>query len=304
MKQALTFYKFLELQDPAEEQAHWQTFGGTRPVRGTILLAEEGVNGTLIGPEETLAEFAAELTARFGEMPFKWSSVSPDNEGFYRYKVKLKREIVTMGMPGLDMARNGQHVDPQVWNTLLDDPEVVVVDTRNQYEVDIGTFPGSISPGTTNFRQFPDWVAKNLKPDQKVAMFCTGGIRCEKASAYLLQQGFNDVFQLNGGILKYLEDGGADQNRWQGECFVFDQRVSVDDKLEQGSFQQCYACRHPLSRRDLTSEDYEKGVSCPYCVKDAQTRGRRDHFRQRQKQVELAAARGEQHIGKRQRDPG
>lgn len=301
MKQALTFYKFLELEDPADEQTHWQAFGRSREARGTILLAEEGVNGTLIGPEETLALFEAELRARFGEMPFKWSSVSPDNQGFYRYKVKLKREIVTMGVPDLDMARSGQHVTPEVWNTLLDDPEVVVIDTRNQYEVDIGTFPGSISPGTTHFRQFPDWVAKNLKPDQKVAMFCTGGIRCEKASAYLLQQGFDEVFQLKGGILKYLEDGESKQNRWQGECFVFDQRVSVDDKLEQGSFQQCYACRHPLSRLDLASEDYEKGVCCPHCVKDALVLKRREDFRQRQKQVELAAARGEQHIGKRQR---
>lgn len=300
MPKALTFYKFLPLEDPAGEQAHWQAFGLDRSVRGSILVAAEGVNGTLVGTQETLALFAVELRTRFGEIPFKWSSVSPGNEGFHRYKVKLKREIVTMGVPDLDVARNGQHVDRDTWNSLLDDPEVVVVDTRNQYEIDIGTFPGSVSPGTTNFRQFPQWVAENLKPEQKVAMFCTGGIRCEKASAFLVQQGFDEVYQLDGGILRYLEAEGSAQNRWQGECFVFDQRVSVNDKLEQGTFKQCYACRHPLSALDVASEDYEKGVCCPHCVADGQTPARRESFRQRQKQVELAADRGEQHIGRRQ----
>lgn len=299
MRQALTFYKFLAVADPESEQAHFLKFGQNCGVRGTILLAGEGVNGTLAGTRDELVQMQAELVSRFGEMPFKWSSLDPDNEGFYRFKVKLKPEIVSFGVDDLDVADNGEHVDVQTWNRLLDDPDVTVIDTRNQYEIDIGSFPGAISPETTNFRDFPDWVEAALDPEEnrKIAMFCTGGIRCEKASAYMLAKGFSEVYQLDGGILKYLEEVEPESNHWQGECFVFDQRVSVNAELEQGSYQQCFACRHPVSEQDLASPLYEAGVQCPHCADAQLDSAQRQSFRERQKQVELAASRGRQHIG-------
>ena len=299
MRQALTFYKFTHLDDPEAVQSMLQDFGLEQAVRGTILVASEGVNGTLIGSPEALTQMRSKLSELFGEMPFKWSQVDEQNQGFFRFKVKLKKEIVTFGVSDLDVSDNGEHVDVETWNSLLEDPDVVVIDTRNQYEIDIGTFPGSVSPNTTNFREFPRWVEESLDPEKqpKIAMFCTGGIRCEKASAYMKSQGFSDVYQLDGGILKYLEDATEDENRWDGECFVFDQRVSVNSDLEQGSYRQCYACRHPVSEEDMASVHYEKGVSCPHCVDADYSEQRRRQFRERQRQVELAVSRGEQHIG-------
>ena len=299
MRQALTFYKFTPVDDVVSAQADLQAAGAAAEVRGTILVAEEGVNGTLIGSPEGLETMRQALSDRFGDMPFKWSQVDEENQGFFRFKVKLKKEIVTFGVSDLDVQNNGEHVDAETWNALLADPDVVVIDTRNQYEIDIGTFPGAVSPETTNFREFPDWVAQELDPEQnpKIAMFCTGGIRCEKASAYMKAQGFEEVYQLDGGILKYLEDTTAEDNRWDGECFVFDQRVSVNADLEQGQYRQCYACRHPVSEEDMASPLYEKGVSCPHCADADYSEERRVQFRERQRQVELAASRGQQHIG-------
>ena len=299
MRQALTFYKFTPVDDVVTAQADLQAAGAAAEVRGTILVAEEGVNGTLIGSPEGLETMRQALSDRFGDMPFKWSQVDEENQGFFRFKVKLKKEIVTFGVSDLDVQNNGEHVDAATWNALLADPDVVVIDTRNQYEIDIGTFPGAVSPETTNFREFPEWVEQELDPEQnpKIAMFCTGGIRCEKASAYMKAQGFEEVYQLDGGILKYLEDTTADDNRWYGECFVFDQRVSVNADLEQGQYRQCYACRHPVSEEDMASPLYEKGVSCPHCVDADYSEERRIQFRERQRQVELAASRGQQHIG-------
>ena len=297
----LTFYRFFELNDPAGLRDELAPLGERLDLKGTILLAAEGINGTVVGRPEALATLAHLLQQRCGELPFKRSSLDEDNAGFYRFKVRVKPEIVSFGVEGVDARDTGEHVGVAQWHELQDDPDVVVIDTRNTYEIAIGTFPGAVSPETTNFREFPAWVTKHLDPARqpRVAMFCTGGIRCEKASAYLKKEGFDQVYQLDGGILRYLEHAEPDENRWQGECFVFDQRVSVNAELGQGAYQQCFACRHPLSEADAASPDYEQGVSCPHCI-DASDATRTDNLRERQRQVALAEARGAQHIGKPQ----
>ena len=303
MQRVLAFYKFHPLNQLAERCEQLHALCAANRIKGTILLAEEGVNGTVVGEPAALVTLADTLTQLVGEIPFKWSDLADNNPGFHRLKVRIKPEIVSFGVAGLDLDNNGEHVSAEQWNHLLQDPDVVVIDTRNTYEIDIGTFPGAVSPQTTNFREFPDWVAQNLDPAKhpKVAMFCTGGIRCEKASAHMLAEGFEQVYQLDGGILQYLEDVSEEENCWQGECFVFDQRVSVNNQLTQGQYQQCYACRHPLSVADLQSAEYEQGVSCPYCVADGDVDpSRAARLRQRNKQVKLAQARGEQHIGQTQ----
>ena len=302
MRRVLAFYQFLSLDDPQAECDSLQTLGDELALRGTILVAHEGVNGTVVGDTQALQQLSQHLLQQYGVKSQKWSDLQPGNSGFHRFKVRVKPEIVSFGVDDLDMSQSGEHVDAQTWNRLLDDPDVIVIDTRNDYEIDIGSFDGALSPHTESFRQFPAWVADNLDPEQhtKVAMFCTGGIRCEKASAYMLNKGFENVYQLDGGILQYLEDTQASESRWNGECFVFDQRVSVNADLEQGQYKQCYACRHPLSAQDLASAEFEHGVSCPYCVGRTSAE-RRAQFRERQHQVRLAAERGEQHIGQDQR---
>jgi UPF0176 protein len=299
-----TFYKFAAIAADALEplRERLEAEAAARDLKGTILLAQEGMNGTMSGAEAPLRAFAEVLRAvpGFADMPFKYSVASEGNKVFYRLKVRIKPEIVALGQPGVKPGeRTGTHVDAMTWNALLDDPNLIVIDTRNDYEIGIGTFPGAVDPHTRSFKQFPDYVA-TLDPEvqPKVAMFCTGGIRCEKASAYMLDQGFEEVYQLDGGILKYLETVAPNDNRWQGECFVFDQRVSVDRWLGEGSYEQCFACRRPLTREDLESDDYRQGVSCPRCV-DEQDEAQRAAFAERQRQVELAEARGDQHVGKR-----
>ena len=302
MRRVLAFYQFLSLDNPQAECDSLQTLGDELALRGTILVAHEGVNGTVVGDTQALQQLSQHLLQQYGVKSQKWSDLQPGNSGFHRFKVRVKPEIVSFGVDDLDMSQSGEHVDAQTWNRLLDDPDVIVIDTRNDYEIDIGSFDGALSPHTESFRQFPAWVADNLDPEQhtKVAMFCTGGIRCEKASAYMLNKGFENVYQLDGGILQYLEDTQASESRWNGECFVFDQRVSVNADLEQGQYKQCYACRHPLSAQELASAEFEHGVSCPYCVGRTSAE-RRAQFRERQHQVRLAAERGEQHIGQDQR---
>ena len=302
MRRVLAFYQFLSLDDPQAECDSLQTLGDELALRGTILVAHEGVNGTVVGDTQALQQLSQHLLQQYGVKSQKWSDLQPGNSGFHRFKVRVKPEIVSFGVDDLDMSQSGEHVDAQTWNRLLDDPDVIVIDTRNDYEIDIGSFDGALSPHTESFRQFPAWVADNLDPEQhtKVALFCTGGIRCEKASAYMLNKGFENVYQLDGGILQYLEDTQASESRWNGECFVFDQRVSVNADLEQGQYKQCYACRHPLSAQELASAEFEHGVSCPYCVGRTSAE-RRAQFRERQHQVRLAAERGEQHIGQDQR---
>jgi UPF0176 protein len=218
---------------------------------------------------------------------------------FYRSKVKLKKEIVTMGQGNLDRAcKSDTYIEPRDWNTIIDDPEITLIDTRNDYEVRIGTFEKAINPKTESFREFPEFVQSNLDParHKKIAMFCTGGIRCEKSTAYLKKLGFPEVYQLHGGILKYLEEVPQEESRWRGECFVFDERVTVDHELHKGHYDQCHACRMPITAEDKHSEHYVPGISCPHCI-DQTSDGQRQRFAERQKQVELAKQRGEAHIG-------
>jgi UPF0176 protein len=291
-------YKFVRLPDYVTlRDALYDTMVANK-VKGTLLLAEEGINGTICGLREGVDAVKAwlENDARFAQMSYK-ESLS-DELAFYRTKVKLKNEIVTMGVAGIDPAHIvGTYVKGDDWNQLISDPETLLIDTRNDYEVAIGTFKHAINPNTTSFREFPQWAAQNLDKNKhkKVAMFCTGGIRCEKSTAFLKQQGFDEVYHLDGGILKYLEDMPAEQSLWQGECFVFDQRVAVKHGLEQGSYDQCYACRMPLSADEMAADTYIKGLSCPHCH-DKTTEEQKAAFSERQRQVELAKQRGEKHI--------
>ena len=270
-------------------------------ILGTLLLATEGVNGTVSGSPEALDALAEFLLRQpeFSALQYKCSAAREGEAAFLRMKVKIKDEIVSFGPPVSPALRTGEHVAAADFNALLDAPEVVVIDTRNTYEVEVGTFPGAINPGTSSFREFPQFVENNLDPKSQpsVAMFCTGGIRCEKAAAYLLDQGFESVYQLDGGVLKYLETmEGRTDNRWAGECFVFDQRVALDVNLQPGDYLQCHACRRPLPKSASSHPDYVIGVSCPRCIDEVKPE-QRDGFRERQKQIELAAARGVTHIG-------
>ena len=268
-------------------------------VKGTLLLAAEGINGTIAGSRDGIDRVLGWLRSdpRLAALEHKESL--DDEMPFYRMKVKLKREIVTMGIAGIDPNQVvGTYVAPRDWNALVNDPEVVLIDTRNRYEYDIGTFRGAIDPATTSFREFPRYVRENLDParHRKVAMFCTGGIRCEKASAFMLQEGFEEVYHLQGGILKYLEEVPEAESTWEGECFVFDNRVAVNHRLEKGRYDQCHGCRHPITEQDKQSERYQKGVCCPHCY-GSLTEDQKARFAERQKQMELAAQRGEQHVG-------
>ena len=291
-------YKFVSLPDyeTLRDKLYQQMV--LNKVKGTLLLAEEGINGTVCGTREGVDALNAWLAAdsRFSNLSYKESFA--DEPAFYRTKVKLKKEIVTMGVEGINPAHIvGTYVKGDEWNQLISDPDTIVIDTRNDYEVAIGTFKNAINPNTTSFREFPQWAAENLDQTKhkKVAMFCTGGIRCEKSTAYLKEQGFDEVFHLDGGILKYLEEVPEADSLWQGECFVFDQRVAVKHGLEQGSYDQCYACRMPLSPAEMESPLYVKGLSCPHCH-DKITDEQKASFSERQKQVELAKLRGERHI--------
>lgn len=291
-------YKFVHLPDYVSLRDALYDHMVANKVKGTLLLAEEGINGTICGPREGVDAVKAWLDAdgRFNDLSYK-ESLS-DELAFYRTKVKLKKEIVTMGVAGINPAHIvGTYVKGDDWNQLISDPDTILIDTRNDYEVAIGTFKNAVNPNTTTFREFPQWAAENLDKTKhkKVAMFCTGGIRCEKSTAYLKEQGFDEVYHLDGGILKYLEEMPEQHSLWQGECFVFDQRVAVKHGLEQGSYDQCYACRMPLSVDEMASDKYVKGLSCPHCH-DKTTEEQKAAFAERQRQVELARQRGEKHI--------
>lgn len=268
-------------------------------VRGTLLLALEGINGTIAGPEAGITAVLNFLNSDERINPISCKISYNDENPFQRTKVKLKKEIVTMGVEGIDPNHVvGTYVKPQDWNALISDPEVVLVDTRNDYEVEIGTFKGALDPNTETFREFPQYVADNLDKNKhkKVAMFCTGGIRCEKSTAYMKEQGFEEVYHLEGGILQYLEDVPKEESMWEGECFVFDGRVAVNHDLEQGQYDQCFACRFPLTQEEMQSEHYVKGVSCHRCH-DQVTDEQRARFAERERQIKLAEQRGENHIG-------
>ncbi len=267
-------------------------------IRGTLLLAAEGINGTVAGEETAIQRLLDYLRQddRLRELDCKFST--DDAMPFYRTRVKLKREIVTMGVEDIDPAKAGTYVRPADWNELINDPEVTLIDTRNDYESAIGSFTNAIHPNTKSFRDFPAYVKQNLDPQKhrKVAMFCTGGIRCEKSTAYLRQQGFDEIYHLKGGILKYLEQVPEAESMWNGECFVFDNRVSVNHALEKGCYDQCHACRLPITEADKASQKYQPGVSCPACH-DSKSSSERGRFREREKQVQLARSRGELHLG-------
>lgn len=297
-------YHFAIVDDPAALRAQILAQSQALGLKGTILVAAEGINGTIAGTAANIDAMIAYLRslAPFRDLEVKYSRAA--NMPFLRMKVRLKKEIVTMGVAGIDAARaKGEYVDPQDWNELISDPETIVIDTRNGYEVAIGSFAGAINPDTVTFRDFPRWFdefAKQLPKDEDkqptIAMFCTGGIRCEKATAYVKAQGFDHVHHLKGGILKYLEHVPAEQSRWQGDCFLFDQRVAVGHGLQQSDYDQCHACRMPLNAADRASADYIVGEACPHCI-DQRSDEQRARYRERQRQVEKAADQGRQHLG-------
>ena len=292
-------YKFVRLDDFEEIQDPLKLFLESLNIRGTLLLAKEGINGTISGDKDNILKAIDHLQSdrRFRELEIKYSySKKPP---FKRLKVKLKKEIVTLGVSDIDPKNsNGTYVKPSDWNELINDPDVILIDTRNNYEFEIGSFRGSINPHTETFREFPSYTKNNLEKyrDKKIAMFCTGGIRCEKSTAYLKSKGFKNVFHLQGGILKYLEEVNEEESLWEGECFVFDDRVAVKHNLELGKYDQCHACRFPITEDDKMHPHYEKGASCPRCygTKDSSQVSR---YREREKQIKLSKQRGEEHLG-------
>ncbi|WP_428617971.1 rhodanese-related sulfurtransferase [Shewanella sp.] len=292
-------YKFVSLPGFAALQQPLLKEMESLGIKGTLLLASEGINGTVAGSQAGIEALLAWLDGQSGLDNIVYKLSFDDEMPFYRTKVKLKKEIVTMGVEGVDPRKVvGTYVKPKDWNKLISDPEVLLIDTRNDYEVSIGTFKNAVDPKTQTFREFPDYVKQNLDPSQhkKVAMFCTGGIRCEKSTAYLKEQGFDEVYHLEGGVLKYLEEVQPEESLWEGECFVFDNRVSVNHNLEKGQYDQCNACRLPITEEDKQSEHYVQGVSCPHCI-DKLSEKQRKRFLERERQVQLAKARGESHIG-------
>jgi len=286
-------YHFTRFEDPAALKPALLELCVAQGVKGTLLLAHEGVNGTIAGPRGGIEAVIAHLRALPGCSDLEWKEAHSETPPFPRMKVRIKREIVTMGQPDVDpQARVGHYVEPQDWNDLIRDPEVAVIDTRNDYEVAIGTFDGAIDPRTASFGEFPAWweANKDRFHNKKIAMFCTGGIRCEKSTNYLLGQGVEEVFHLKGGILKYLEDVPAQESTWQGDCFVFDARVSVGHGLRKGPHMLCHGCRQPILPEDRDRPEYEEGVSCHHCF-DRTTEDDKARFRERQKQLRLAARR-------------
>lgn len=292
-------YHFVRLDDYRDLRKPLYDFLLKHEIRGTLLLAHEGINGTVAGTHSSINKLHDWLRADERLKDLRTKESYDTNMPFYRTRVKLKKEIVTMGVSDIDPNRVvGTYVKPEDWNALISDPEVMLVDTRNDYETAIGTFKNAVDPKTETFRQFPDYVKTHMDParHKKVAMFCTGGIRCEKSTAYLKEQGFEEVYHLQGGILKYLETVPAEESLWHGECFVFDNRVSVNHQLEKGSYDQCHACRLPITDKDKQSEKYERGVSCPNCY-GIKTEKQRQRFAEREHQMQLARARGEEHLG-------
>ena len=294
------FYKFTKVSLLFELQTEFYKFLENLNIKGTVLLAEEGINGTVSGSPKSIAKFKNFLSEKdlLSESDFKVSSA--DFMPFPRLKVKLKKEIVTIGDCEINpVEKVGEYVDPLDWNQLITDEDVLVLDTRNTYEVSIGSFEGAIQPETTNFREFPEWAeteGSKLSKDKKIAMFCTGGIRCEKASSLLKDKGFEKVYHLKGGILNYLEKVKPEESLWNGECFVFDDRVALNHKLEPGSYDLCHGCRMPITEDDKLSPNFIRGVSCSHCF-DNKTEEQKRRYSDRQIQIDLAKSRNQKHIG-------
>ena len=299
MHSICALYKFTRLDDFEAMQLPLKSFLNSLAIKGTLLLAREGINGTISGTKDSLEKVLNYLQSdpRFLGLEYKYSYSK--KIPFKRLKVKLKKEIVTMGLTEIDPTYSaGTYVKPKDWNELINDPDVVLIDTRNNYEYEIGSFKGAINPNTETFREFPSFTKNSLEKyrNKKIAMFCTGGIRCEKSTAYLKSEGYENVYHLQGGILKYLEEVGEDESLWEGECFVFDDRVAVKHNLEQGKYDQCHACRFPITEEDTVHPHYEKGASCPRCY-GTKNINQMSRYREREKQVQLAKKRGEEHIG-------
>ena len=297
-------YKFVEIDDLLSLQSNLYKICEKNNIMGTILIANEGINGTISGKTNEINQTISLLKSdkRFANIEIKYSST--DKQPFHRMKVRLKKEIVTIGLPEINPNKKvGTYVKPDDWNDLISDPNVVVIDTRNKYETKIGSFQNALDPETSSFREFPDWVKKfkssKENANKKIAMFCTGGIRCEKASSLMKEEGFEDVYHLQGGILKYLETIDKENSLWNGECFVFDQRVCLTDELEVGSYKMCFACRMPITEEEMQNEKYIEGISCIYCY-DKTTKEKKERFGSRQKQILLAKERGEKHLGGKQ----
>lgn len=293
-------YHFFQLSDPEGQRRKLLALCTDRGIKGTLILAREGINGTVAGEPQAIGELVDRIAALIGgeEIEIKYSQAA--EMPFYRMKVRVKPEIVTMGAGPVDpTSRAGTHVEAENWNALISNPETIVVDTRNDYEVAIGSFKDAVSPDTRSFREFPDWARKNRNrlAGRKVAMFCTGGIRCEKATAFVKSLGVDEVYHLRGGILRYLQDVPETESLWEGECFVFDERVSVTHGVETGTAELCRACRRPLTRQDRRSARYRRGISCPFCH-ELRSDVDRKRYGERQRQVELADKRGHKHIGK------
>lgn len=302
-------YCFTPFKDCAVMRAPIKALCREEGVRGTLLLAPEGINGTIAGPRKGIGSVLNHIRGLPGcsDLDVKLSSAA--SMPFHRMKVRIKREIVTMGEPGLDpKASAGTYVEAPQWNALISDPDTIVIDTRNEYEVSVGTFVGAVNPNTATFRDFPAWF-RGARDDllgsgrqPRVAMFCTGGIRCEKSSAFLKQEGVEDVYHLKGGILKYLESVPEESSMWQGECFVFDERVTIGHGLERGTHELCRACRRPLSRQDLASPQYEAGASCGACH-PLRSEEQRASYRERHRQEMLASEKGRSHVGEARTEP-
>ena len=297
-----TFYKFLVLENYKELKIKFDKSLSKTNIKGTILLANEGVNGTIAGSESDLKKFFLYIDkfSQFKDITPKFSS--SNKNPFLRMKVRLKKEIVTIGIPEVSPSNLvGKYLNVEEWNEFLNESDSMIIDTRNNYEVSIGTFKNSINPKIKSFRDFPKWVQKNLidkkvSKKSKIGMFCTGGIRCEKSTSYLKQLGFENVFHLDGGILKYLENVKSDENEWKGECFVFDYRVSLNDSLEKGEYDMCYACRMPLNKENKKNKHYLKGQSCEYCY-DQTTIKQKKRFNEREKQIKLSKVKNLKHLG-------
>ncbi|MEA5573328.1 rhodanese-related sulfurtransferase [Calothrix sp. UHCC 0171] len=287
------FYKFTQLPDFREIQHPLLSFCLTQGIKGTILLAEEGINGTIAGSRAGIDAVLAYLRSDSRLLDLEHKESSAESAPFERMKVRLKKEIVTLGLPEVSPTQQvGTYVSPQDWNAIASDPDVIIIDTRNDYEVKIGTFKNAVNPATHSFREFPEYVQQNLDPQKhkKIAMFCTGGIRCEKASAYMLSQGFQEVYHLQGGILKYLEEVPKEDSIWEGECFVFDERIAVQHGLTAGTYDMCVGCGHPINQEDKLSPHYEEGIYCPYCH-ETLTAEKRIRLEEKKRQSQLKTRR-------------
>ena len=298
----ISFYKFVNWGGISKRKKKLENFFRKREILGTVILANEGINGTISGKDENIKEVVEFLKSdpHLEDLEPKYSYAS--RETFGRMKVKIKKEIVTMGINDINPSEiTGKHIKNKEWNELINDPNTLIIDTRNQYECSIGTFKNAINPKTNSFKQFPKWIEDNLEglmiDKKRVAMFCTGGIRCEKASTLMIKNGCEDVYQLDGGVIKYLEEMNESESLWDGECFVFDDRVSIKHGLVEGDFSLCHACRMPISEEDIESAEYIEGISCPNCF-GTHSEEKKKRFEERQKQIKLAKERGEKHIGK------